>query len=694
MTYLAFTGLINAITSLTLGLFVYFRNPKPSLNKAYLNLNLSIAIYSIGYFFWQISKIEIGQIFWFKILVIGIILINPAFLHFAFTLTDRLNKRKALLIACYLVNLLFIYFNLSSLLYTDFILKYNHGLWPVPSFLFNLYLIFWFWQIFYGFTYFLIGFKENIGLKREQIRYCIIAGAIGFIGGATNWPMWYNINLPPYLNILIAVHVAVVAYAILRHQLMDIEVVIKKTLVYAGLFTFAFGVIVGVAMITQELLSQFLAINRFVSLAISAVIIIFSLRPLENFLINATNKYLFQKKYDPRKILKDFSDEALTILNLDKLCKVTVDTLANNLYLTNCAVLLLGYEEVGYEIYDSFGIDRKGLYLNTESAIVKSLENNKLPLLYESYDKSLQAQDDVKKDMDKMKSQACLPLIIRNELVGILSLGAKKSDQAYNADDIDILTTLTKALSIAISNARLFMQAAQNEKLAIIGTITSAINHEVCGPLSRISAQIQLYIEDKKRNVFENEASKREFNEAEKIMQNIMQEIKKTVNITSKLSGFAKPSKVVESKPINIAQSVEDALILLKHKLELDKIKIEKNIPENLPKIIADEDQIQQIFFNLIRNAAEAIKENGTITITAKEDNNKVKVEIQDTGCGIPEDKLDEVFKPFYTTKGEVKGSGYGLAVVKELVQRNNGNITVKSKAGEGTSFYLEFLKA
>ena len=109
---------------------------------------------------------------------------------------------------------------------------------------------------------------------------------------------------------------------------------------------------------------------------------------------------------------------------------------------------------------------------------------------------------------------------------------------------------------------------------------------------------------------------------------------------------------------------------------------------------MVDENQIQQIFFNLIKNAAEAIREDGTVTITAKEDDNKVKIQIQDTGCGIPEDKLDEVFKPFYTTKGEGKGSGYGLAIVKELVQRNNGNIYVKSRIGEGTTFYLEFPKA
>ena len=143
-----------------------------------------------------------------------------------------------------------------------------------------------------------------------------------------------------------------------------------------------------------------------------------------------------------------------------------------------------------------------------------------------------------------------------------------------------------------------------------------------------------------------------------------------------------------------MAKGVDDALEVLGHKLELDKINIIKNIPQNLPDVLADADQMQQVFFNLIRNAAQAIKEKGAVTITAKDEADKVKVEVADTGCGIPEDKISKIFEPFYTTKGKTAGSGFGLAVVRELVWRNKGNISVKSKVGEGTTFTLDFPKA
>ena len=689
MTFLGFTGLLNALTSLFLGAFVFYKNPKGIANRAYLNVCLSVAIYSVGYFFWQFVSTTVVQIAWFQITVAGIILINPAFIHFVFAFTGKLQQKKNALFLIYFINIVFIYFNSALLFYRGFIPKFDLGLWPIPTFLFSLYLIFWFFQVFYGFMYFLIGFRESTGHKREQLKYCILAAAIGFMGGVSNWPMWYNIHFPPYANILISVYACIGAYAIVRHKVLDIEVVIKKTLVFAGLFGLMFGVFAGVVSFVSFFLLPAGRVNLYSSIAISIFLIILLHDPFKNFLVNITNRYLFQKKYSPGKILRDFANEVLTILNLDRLCKVTAETLVNNLYLANCAILLLSREEIGYEIYDSIGIEDKGIYLDTESELMKSLRSNSIPLLYQSYDKVLQASDAVKKDMDKICSHLCIPLIIHSELVGILSLGPKKSDQEYSAEDIDILTTLTKALSIAISNARLFMQAAQNEKLATIGTITSAINHEICGPLSRISMQMQMYLNDK-----DEKSPKAGSDKAEQIMSNTMEEIKKVTDITSKLSGFAKPSNIVASKPVDIEKVLDESLTLLRHKLEETKITVTKSIAKELSKIIADEHQLQQIFFNLIRNAIEAIGENGTVTISAKEDAKAIRVEIKDTGCGIPKDNLDKVFKPFYTTKGGAKGSGYGLAVVKELVQRNNGSIKVESKVGNGTVFYLEFQKA
>ncbi len=690
MLYFTVACFLTAFINLTLGFFSFLKGKKAG--KIFFLLCFSVAVWSLFMGLEVISTVQSIGFLFSKLLHAGVIFIPVTYLHFSTSFLKITHKKRRIIITGYILACIMLILDAFGLVVRGVSKKYYFNYFTDPGLFYPVLLLMFFSLVAYAVYLLIKAYPASSSLQKKQIKYDLVATAIGFTGGSCTFLPVYNIFPLSFGMFFVPIYPIVVYYAIIAYRFMDIEVIIKKTLVFAGLFSFMFGIFAAVVMFISTFIVPFSRNSLYLSSVISIVIILLVHDPFKNFLINVTNKYLFQKKYSPRKILKDFADEALTILNLDKLCKVTIDTLVNNLYLTNCAVLLLTYEEIGYGIYDSFGIEDKKIHFNAENVLVRHLKSSRLPLLYQSYDESLQASDEAKSQMGMIKSHVCLPLMIRNELVGILSLGVKKSDQPYNADDIDILTTLTKTLSIAISNAKLFMQAAQNEKLAAIGTITSAINHEICRPLSAISGNMQLFTLELDRGSYNNHDEL--LKKVKNIMQDSEEQIRKAVNITSKLSGFAKPSNVVETKPIDIAQSVEDALILLKHKLELDKIKIEKNTPENLPKIIMDEDQMQQIFFNLIRNAAEAIKENGTIKITAKEDNEKIKIQIQDTGCGITEDKLDEIFKPFYTTKGETKGSGYGLAIVRELVQRNNGNITVKSKAGEGTTFFLEFPKA
>ncbi len=693
MTFLAFTGLTIFLASLPLGLFVYYKNPKSSLNKAYLNLNLSITIYGISYFLWQISKNTGSQIFWFKILGIGIILIEPAFLHFVFNLTDKMQKKKNFLITCYGINLLFIYFNLSGLFYVGFIPKHNLGLWPIPSFIFSIYLAWWFFQVFYGFAYFLIGLKESVGIKHNQIKYCAIAGGIGFVGAVTNWPGWYNINFPPYLNILIALHVSVVAYAILRYQLMDIEVLIKKTLVFAGMFAFSFGVIVATVLITQDLLPQYFAISRRLSMAISILIIIFSLRPIENFLINITNKYLFQKKYEYKQILKAFIEEVITVLNLDEVVNSTLKLFDETLHPYTAGIFILNKAEDKYQLYGSFGLEEKNIALTSESKLITFLKNTKHPAVIKQINGIVGVNPEVSSEMASLKAVIVLPLTLHTDLIGFISLGRKKSDEEYAKDDLDVLLDLASTESIAIANAQLLTEAAQAERRAAIGTMAAGIHHEIGNPLNIMATRIQLFKLARQKGLFQGKSNEDILNEAESVLDDCLKQSGRISDTTKKLANFAKPSKEFKPELITVSQEIDEAMAVIGYDLELDRIKIKKEISSDSNKILADKHEAQQIFFNIIRNAAQAIEGVGTITIRVfTTSGGKVCVEIQDTGKGIPEDKKHRMFEPFFTTKG-TKGTGLGLSIVRQLMWRNKGEISFKSQVGIGTTFILEFPK-
>lgn len=295
--------------------------------------------------------------------------------------------------------------------------------------------------------------------------------------------------------------------------------------------------------------------------------------------------------------------------------------------------------------------------------------------------------------MDKLSSKVAIPLILHTQMIGIMCLGRKRSDADYSKEDIDILTALSKAEAIALSNARLFSEAKQNVKLAAIGALAAGINHEVCNPLNRMMSSMQLYLMNKEQGLYKDRSDKELLEISGNIMKDSMVEIKKIANITRKLSDFARPKREVTAEKLDILECLNDTLGVLGHEMELKKIEFIKDIKGPL-SITADKDQIQEVFFNIIRNAIQAIGERRKISFSSYKKDNNIIIEIKDSGIGISEDRLNRIYDPFYTTKKEEKGTGLGLAIVRQLVLRNNGAITASSAPGEGTAFTLTFPEA
>ncbi|TRZ52607.1 MAG: PAS domain-containing sensor histidine kinase, partial [Dehalococcoidia bacterium] len=122
----------------------------------------------------------------------------------------------------------------------------------------------------------------------------------------------------------------------------------------------------------------------------------------------------------------------------------------------------------------------------------------------------------------------------------------------------------------------------------------------------------------------------------------------------------------------------------------LQHIQIIKELNPSLPEPMADFDQLQQVCTNLIMNAIQAMSEGGMLTLrTSVANDSQLKIEVQDTGCGISQENMRKLFTPFFTTKGKGKGVGLGLAVAYGIIQRHKGRIGVQSKEGEGTTFTI-----
>jgi len=280
-------------------------------------------------------------------------------------------------------------------------------------------------------------------------------------------------------------------------------------------------------------------------------------------------------------------------------------------------------------------------------------------------------------------------MVLHEKVIGVLSLGKKKSDEDYTQDDLDILLPLARTLAIAISNAELFeelsktqAEAAQREKMAVIGTLAAGMAHEIRNPITTIKIFAE-YLKEKKDDP--------KF--IEKFEELVPKEVEKINHMITHLLEFSKPADYKSMEPVSIIDALNDVLDILENEMALNDVVLYENIG-NVPLVFGNRKYLQEIMFNLIQNAISAIGKRGKIRIEAHDIGRQVQVQIEDTGCGISEEHLKRIFEPFFTTKLDSKGVGLGLYVIRQLMLRMNGTITVESSIGKGTTFYLNFEKA
>jgi len=222
-------------------------------------------------------------------------------------------------------------------------------------------------------------------------------------------------------------------------------------------------------------------------------------------------------------------------------------------------------------------------------------------------------------------------------------------------------------------------QIMKSERLATLGQLAAGVAHEINNPLGAILMYSHLSLEE-----MESEDPRR------KNLEKVAAEATRCKNIVRSLLDFARQSEPnVEEADAN--EILRRTLSLLQNQAQFQNITILTTLSTSLPKAMMDSSQVQQIFTNIILNAAEAIDGQGEVTIATRtaESGEFIEIEFTDTGCGIPQENLDKIFDPFFTTKEVGRGTGLGLAVSYGIIARHRGTIEVKSNPGKGTTFIV-----
>lgn len=273
---------------------------------------------------------------------------------------------------------------------------------------------------------------------------------------------------------------------------------------------------------------------------------------------------------------------------------------------------------------------------------------------------------------------------------------------SINSKDREIVS-LTSAFNKMLKELELRQRhLIQSEKLASLGTLLSGVAHELNNPLSNISSSSQILSE---------EISEADMEYKKELLSQIDEQTERARVIVRSLLEFSR-EKEFKKETLPLRKLLEETIRFIKGQVP-SRVTVRLDIPDDVA-IYADKQRIQQAFLNLIKNAIEAIAEEGEVLIRARKhkaidkteetaelfnymkyrgkctiEGDTVDMVIGDTGSGIPPDILNRIFDPFFTTKDVGKGSGLGLFIVHEIIEEHDGCIAAESEVGKGTTFFI-----
>jgi two-component system, NtrC family, sensor kinase len=593
------------------------------------------------------------------------------------------------------------------------------------------------------------------------------------------------------------------AYAVVKHRLMDVELIFRRTLVS----TLVTAAIVGLCLLAVNVVELLLPDDgephASLIAALSALVVIVAFSPLKNRIQETIDRMLYRERFQARRSLLRLSQDLNTDLDLGRMSDRLLDGIGTALGLSAQAVLLPG-PDGAFGVFRARGLgpDASAHRLAGDGAIAQRLLRQAHVLA--------DASPEVVAENRPLDLTCYLPCRVRGELIAILGVGHKEGLNPLNSEEVELLEALAAQAATAFVNGQLyaslrekadelqelteysenvlesmdsgvlvldldnrisrwnramealygrrredvlgrgldevfppsFLEALRGslvlgreeefaniyklhlpasddralivnisiapfqlgsgerrgtvlivnditsrlhledqlqhaEKMASIGLLAAGVAHEVNTPLAGISSYTQLMRQqtsaDDPRAPLLEKIEKQSFRAA-KIIHNLL--------------NFARSGRG-EFEELDLDKLLGDVMSLVEHQLESARIKVRRELCGTLPLVRGDENRLQQVFFNLVLNARDAMPRGGWLTLRTAVEDGAVVVEVSDTGEGIRREHIKRIYDPFFTTKGIGRGTGLGLSISYGILQEHGGAISVDSTPGQGTTFRI-----
>jgi len=802
--YLSLVGFF----SLLVGTIVMLRRPP---DRAALHFYAICLLFFLMYSTSYTGKLNLADwtLLWTDTL--SILFLPVVFLHFCLAFPERRSTARAWVIpAAYMPALALAGAAVASqVLFVTSPPAHREVLWQVTSFIDN-------WKPIYFATLFAVSFGILLGsyrrtrslTARKQMKWLVWGTGAGVMPFFLFYAIPFALGREPRQAMELAGYIPLaliplsLAYAVVKHRLMDVELIFRRTLVYI----LALAAILGMCLLAVNLFQVLLASDQephvTVIAILSTLVVALLFSPVKNRIQEGIDRLFFRERYNSRRALLRLSQDLNADLDLGRMAERLLQGVHDALGVSSLA-LFLPHDDGGFWIFKDLGCTPAAClaHLPPGGSLVKALAAGE-PVLAE-------AHAELYPEAGPLDLSHYFPCRVKGEVIAILGVGRKDLFDPLNSEEVDVLQALAGQAATAVMNGRLYHslrekanelqelteyneniiesmdsgilvlnldgkvvrwnrameglyrkkkdevlgsrldeifpeaflealrgslvlgrneeianiyklhlpchdgralrvnvsvapfkvgsgercgtivivddvtvrmgleeQLQHSEKMASIGILAAGVAHEVNTPLTGISSYTQML-----RQQIKNDDPR------SALLEKIEKQTFRAAKIVNNLLNFSRSSKA-EFENLDTNKVLLDVLSLLEHQLERGRIKVRKELSD-LPLVRGNENRLQQVFFNLILNARDAMPKGGWLTLATRAEDDAVVVEVRDTGHGIKPEHVRRIYDPFFTTKGIGRGTGLGLSISFGIVQEHGGAIFVESVPGQGTTFQV-----
>lgn len=675
-----FNYIFVGIYFLIAGRILFYKTKKEQSYISYILMLFSAVLWQ-----WTIAnEFDVNAthiIFWARASFIGPAIMMPSLLYLSWSYPNKQIKFSALkILLLIIIPAIVIGASFSSIIVKSVNLN-RHAVYGWGH---KVYAIFIFSYIVTIIRLLLRQIRRTQGEQRLKLQYFFMSlVSVGVLGTFTNlvFPLCGSNQLSQIGPYTVSLFVLALAYVLPRRVLMDftlfaltLSATLMTWLIYTSVF-FILHQAVHVISLRQ------VSVSLEYGILIYGIVICMTYRWLNTQCKKLLNRTLFKKSYNYQKIALHITQELGANSNVEDVAK-TITNIFQKIFKIKVINFFVNKQDWQAEPEEQawLRLDEK----NSQFVEISELENKQIMLLLQ------QNQNKVTEEEQNKITIRCMSE--KGKTIGILILGQKDNHTAYTIEDIKLITGIQLQLELTLIRIKPYEKLVHEyeksmaltqeiSKQAAYAALTVNIAHEIYRPLLLIKSGIDFLLKERQNR--------------EKVLSYIEQ-IKQQIMRLSKLTTTAlKYGKIqsTERHKMQMNKILEEIILLATAECEKRNIRIHYH-HEAVPELAADEDQLSQVFLNMILNAIEAINQNGDIYIHLNKNfftdetgeiREAIQIDIQDSGEGIPKEKLDQIFDKFYSTREN--RYGLGLAFSKKIIEEHHGKIEVKSKVKLGTRF-------